>query len=156
MQIHNQNQNSVGKPSSKKKGETSPKTPLANEETKQSFLDILESVVPSHSEETRELNELWKELPDLEKQLIQSPDKRNLDLYKQHVKTIAEIVLKKNYKLLQATLKGRSDQRDLRYVKILDEKLDLLAKTMFSPQNTAFHILKQMDEIRGLLIDLRG
>lgn len=122
----------------------------------QTFLDILESIVPSNQESTRELNELWKDLPDLEKALIANPNHKNLSEYKQHIKQIAELILKKNYKVIQAPARGRNDTKDIRYVKILDDKLDLLANTMFSPTNSAFGILKQLDEIRGLLIDLKG
>ncbi|TGL15158.1 YaaR family protein [Leptospira meyeri] len=126
------------------------------DESKQSFLEILESIVPSGKEETRELNELWKDLPDLEKDLIKDPNHKNLESYKKHIKQIAELILRKNYKVMQAPQRGRNDQKDVRYVKVVDEKLDLLAKTMFSPNNSAFVILKQLDEIRGLLIDLKG
>ncbi|MDF3820930.1 YaaR family protein [Leptospira sp. 96542] len=154
MIIQNQNPKSVST-STQKKGNEKVARP-ALDESKQSFLDILESIVPSGSEETRELNELWKDLPDLEKNLISDPNQKNLKTYKDHIKQIAEIILKKNYKVLQAPQRGRNDQKDIRYVKVIDEKLDILARTMFSPSNTAFAILKQLDEIRGLLVDLRG
>lgn len=32
-----------------------------------SFLSILESIAPSDKEQTREINELWQRLPDMEK-----------------------------------------------------------------------------------------
>ena len=44
----------------------------------QTFFDILESIVPSTEEGTRELNELWKDLPDIEKALIANPNHKNL------------------------------------------------------------------------------
>lgn len=65
------------------------------DESKQSFLEILESIVPAGKEETRELNELWKDLPDLEKDLIKDPNHKNLESYKKHIKQIAELILKK-------------------------------------------------------------
>lgn len=126
------------------------------DESKQSFLDILESIVPAGEENTKELNELWKDLPDLEKKLISDPNHKNLKEYKDHIKQIASLILKKNYKVQQAPLRGRNDQKDIRFVKVIDEKLDILASTMFSPSNSAFTILKQLDEIRGLLIDVKG
>ena len=122
----------------------------------QTFFDILESIVPSTEEGTRELNELWKDLPDIEKALIANPNHKNLREYKEHIKQIAKLILKKNHKVIQAPTRGRNDTKDIRYVKIVDEKLDILANTMFSPTNSAFNILKQLDEIRGLLIDLKG
>ncbi|TGN20312.1 YaaR family protein [Leptospira idonii] len=121
-----------------------------------SFLEILESIVPSDQENTKELNELWKDLPDLEKALIANPNHSNLKEYKEHIKQIAQLIMKKNHKVMQAPTRGRNDNKDIRYVKVLDEKLDLLARTMFSPNNSAFAILKQLDDIRGLLIDIKG
>lgn len=72
---------------------SSPSAPI--DESKQSFLEILESIVPAGKEETRELNELWKDLPDLEKDLIKDPNHKNLESYKKHIKQIAELILKK-------------------------------------------------------------
>jgi uncharacterized protein YaaR (DUF327 family) len=40
-------------------------------------------------------------------------------------------------------------------VKILDENIQILASTMLSPQNSAFSLLKQLERIRGLLMDLK-
>ncbi|GBF43435.1 hypothetical protein LPTSP2_27320 [Leptospira ellinghausenii] len=156
MIIQNNNPKSVSTQAKKGSKEKLNASFAPVDEAKQSFLEILESIVPSGKEETRELNELWKDLPDLEKDLIKDPNHKNLESYKKHIKQIAELILKKNYKVMQAAQRGRNDQKDVRYVKVVDEKLDLLAKTMFSPNNSAFVILKQLDEIRGLLIDLKG
>ncbi|MCZ8341614.1 MAG: DUF327 family protein [Leptospira sp.] len=154
MIINNKNPKSISSSSQKKDSERL-KTEKVDE-SKQSFLEILESIVPASGENTKELNELWKDLPDLEKKLIADPNHKHLNEYKEHIKQIASLILKKNYKIQQAPLRGRNDQRDIRFVKIVDEKLDILAKTMFSPSNSAFAILKQLDEIRGLLIDVKG
>ncbi|PKA27834.1 hypothetical protein CH381_02830 [Leptospira sp. mixed culture ATI2-C-A1] len=156
MIIQNNNPKSVSTQAKKGSKEKLATSFVPVDEAKQSFLEILESIVPAGKEETRELNELWKDLPDLEKALIKDPNHKNLESYKKHIKQIAELILKKNYKVMQAPQRGRNDQKDIRYVKVVDEKLDLLAKTMFSPNNSAFVILKQLDEIRGLLIDLKG
>lgn len=154
MKINNKNSKSISSSSQKKDSERLKSEKV--DESKQSFLEILESIVPASGENTKELNELWKDLPDLEKKLISEPNHKNLNEYKEHIKQIASLILKKNYKIQQAPLRGRNDQRDIRFVKIVDEKLDILARTMFSPSNSAFTILKQLDEIRGLLIDVKG
>lgn len=154
MKINNKNSKSISSSSQKKDSERLKSEKV--DESKQSFLEILESIVPASGENTKELNELWKDLPDLEKKLISDPNHKNLNEYKEHIKQIASLILKKNYKIQQAPLRGRNDQRDIRFVKIVDEKLDILARTMFSPSNSAFTILKQLDEIRGLLIDVKG
>lgn len=142
--------------STNKKKPSERKSVAETDPAKQSFFEILDSIVPHTNDNTKELNELWKDLPDLERALISSQNHKTLSEYKDHIKQIAELILKKNHKVMRAPSLGRNDTKDIRYIKVLDEKLDLLANTMFSPTNSAFSILKQMDEIRGLLIDLKG
>ncbi len=141
-----------------KKDQTKASPSFLNPETEgpTSFLDILESIVPSNQDSTKHLNELWRDLPDLEKALIQSQSKENLENYKKHIKEIAELILKDNYKVQQAPRRNRTDEKDLRYVKIIDEKLHILASTMFSSTNSAFALLRQFEDIRGFLVDLKG
>ncbi|MCB1158198.1 MAG: DUF327 domain-containing protein, partial [Leptospiraceae bacterium] len=50
----------------------------AGEETNESFLSILESIAPSTKEETRSLNELWRQLPGVEKDFLKTPNQANL------------------------------------------------------------------------------
>ena len=47
-----------------------------------SFLSILESIVPSDKEQTREINELWQKLPEMEKRFLASPSLENMNEYK--------------------------------------------------------------------------
>ncbi len=119
-----------------------------------SFINILESIIPSSQENTKDLNELWRHIPELEKEFLKTPSYENLEKYKAHIKTITEIVLQKNHKLVQARQRGRTDKKILMSVKIVDEKLQILTLTMLSPNNSAFNLLKQMEEIRGLLMDM--
>lgn len=121
-----------------------------------SFLAILESIVPSTQESTRELNELWKQLPDLEKRFLNQPSHQHLTEYKVLVKNIVDSILKTNYKTFRAKLRGRNDHKLLTYVKVIDENLQILTHTMLSPANSAFSLLKQVEKIRGLLMDLKN
>ncbi|MCB1189340.1 MAG: DUF327 family protein [Leptospiraceae bacterium] len=121
-----------------------------------SFLAILEAIVPSNQESTRELNELWKQLPDLEKRFLKQPSHQNLTEYKMLVRNIVEAILKTNYKTHRAKLRGRTDNKLLTYVKVIDENLQILTQTMLSPANSAFSLLKQVEKIRGLLMDLKN
>lgn len=120
-----------------------------------SFMSVLESIVPSDKEETREINELWQRLPEMEKRFINSPNQENLIEYKKLVKDITNTILKKNTQLNQARQRGRNDKKILMTVKILDENIHILATTMLSPNNSAFSLLKQIERIRGLLMDLK-
>lgn len=124
-------------------------------EKENSFLSILESIVPSNKEETREINELWQRLPEMEKRFLNTPNQENLQEYKKLVKDITNTILKNNTNLSQAKQRGRNDKKVLMTVKILDENIQILATTMLSPQNSAFSLLKQLERIRGLLMDLK-
>ncbi|MBP9162902.1 MAG: DUF327 family protein [Leptospiraceae bacterium] len=124
-------------------------------EKENSFLSILESIVPSDREDTREINELWQKLPEMEKRFLNTPSQENLQEYKKLVKDITNTILKNNTQLSQAKQRGRNDKKILMTVKILDENIQILASTMLSPQNSAFSLLKQLERIRGLLMDLK-
>jgi uncharacterized protein YaaR (DUF327 family) len=119
-----------------------------------SFLSILEKLAPSTNEETKEINELWQQLPDAERNFLDNPNHENLTLYKNLVKSITQEILKKNMTLVQAKQRGRSDKKILMTVKIIDENLQILATTMLNPSNSAFTLLKQVERIRGLLMDI--
>jgi uncharacterized protein len=119
-----------------------------------SFLEILEQIVPSSREETREINELWQKLPDAERNFLQEPNRKNLETYKELVKDITNAIIKSNTSLVQARQRGRMDKKVLMTVKVIDENIQLLAMTMLNPANSAFGLLKQIEKIRGLLLDL--
>lgn len=118
------------------------------------FEELLFEVVPPEKEP--ELFDLWSELPDVEKKLIQDPTEENLEVYKNLVQKIASLLLKKNLKLEQIKRKTSSGKEILlSYVKIIDEKLHKMMLAIQSKKNTAFEILKNLREIRGILIDLK-
>jgi uncharacterized protein len=120
-----------------------------------SFLDILEKIAPSNSETTREINQLWQMLPETEKLFLKEPNQKNLDTYKNLIKDITNAILKHNIELVQARQRGRNDKKILMTVKVIDQNIQILATTMLSTNNSAFHLLKQLDRIRGLLLDLQ-
>jgi|GEM_PF-2820639 len=156
MQIPNKpNISSSSFPLSKKKSESSQKTSKLEPEAieNRSFLDILDSIIPGSDEPSKALNELWRDLPDIEREVIRSKSRDSLEKYKKHIKSIADLVMKLNYRVVEAPKRFRDTDPGLRYRKILDEKLHLLTTTTFT---TAAQILKQLDEIRGILVDLRG
>lgn len=120
-----------------------------------SFLDILEAIVPSSKEETREINQLWQKLPDMEKRFLKEPNHENMESYKKLIKEITSAIVKNNMQLTQARQRGRNDKKILMSVKIIDENIQILAMTMLNPGNSAFSLLKQVEKIRGLLMDLK-
>ena len=120
------------------------------------FREILESIIPSTTETNKSLNEMWSSLPDVEKRFLASPSMKNLEDYKKLIKEILVDIQKKNVRIETAQRKNRNDQGVLRTVRIINEKLQILAKIIVDPNNAAFQKLKEeLHDIRGLLLDIR-
>ncbi|WCL49513.1 DUF327 family protein [Leptospira sp. GIMC2001] len=136
----------------------SPKSssPITNSD-RPDFAELLEAIAPSHKESTREINELWRDLPEIERNLISDRSSENLQIYKEQIRSILKLILAKNTReeKLQSPIKGSSQKKQHFHVVHIDEKLKLLAETITHPQNSAFQILKQMDSIKGLLLDIQ-
>ncbi|MDL5246152.1 YaaR family protein [Leptospira weilii] len=121
-----------------------------------SFLDILEEIVPSGSETTKDLNALWRELPDIEKRFLDLPSIENLNAYQKHIQTITKSVIDQNMRVetLSKRIKGEA-KKIYHVVKIIDEKIQILAELIMNEENSAFKLLKSLTDIRGLLLDLQ-
>ncbi|MDX1959542.1 MAG: DUF327 family protein [Leptospiraceae bacterium] len=143
------------KTASEKKNKTEKKEAVTNVGSGNSFLELLESIAPSDKAETKEINTLWQKLPDIEKKFLASPNAENMNSYKNLVKEIVNEILKSNTTLSQARQRGKNDKRILMSVKVIDENIQILALTMINPNNSAFNLLKQIEKIRGLLLDMQ-
>ncbi|MDI7212817.1 YaaR family protein [Leptospira santarosai] len=121
-----------------------------------SFLDILEEIVPSGSETTKDLNSLWRELPDIEKKFLDLPSIGNLEVYQKHIKAITKAVIDQNMRVetLSRRMKGET-KKIYHIVKIIDEKIQILAELIMNEGNSAFKLLKSLTDIRGLLLDIQ-
>lgn len=120
------------------------------------FQEILDSVLPQETIESRDLHRLWSELPNLERQLIEDQSPENLKVYRELVKAIANQLLKDNVKVAKLKRRVKGGDVELSVVQIIDERLHRMMIMLQSNENTAFQILRNLDEIRGLLMDLRS
>lgn len=122
---------------------------------KSPFQSILDEVLPVEDLSNTELHELWDRLPGAERNLLDHPSERNLADYKELVRSIANATLKKNIKVLKLDRRSRNGEKmELRVIRILDERLQQMVRMMHSSRNSAFQMMKTMDEIRGLLLDM--
>ncbi|AOP35792.1 hypothetical protein A0128_19280 [Leptospira tipperaryensis] len=121
-----------------------------------SFLDILEEIVPSGSETTKDLNALWRDLPEIEKRFLDLPSIGNLETYQKHVQAITKAVIDQNMRVetLSRRMKGEA-KKIYHVVKIIDEKIQILAELIMNEGNSAFKLLKSLTDIRGLLLDIQ-
>jgi uncharacterized protein len=129
-------------------------------DSKNSFLNILADVLPTERAEG-DLHSLWQELPGIERDLLDHPSDKNFKRYRERVQQIANETLRQNTSVssIKSPLRGRpgqpSGEKVHNVVKILDERLQKMALLMLSKNNSAFNLLKSVDEIRGLLLDIR-
>lgn len=143
------------RPSQEKKKSTAKMESGGSVKNQPTFLELLEAIVPSDKDETREINELWQKLPDTEKKFLNEPNSYHLAEYRKLVKDILDAIMKNNTTLSMARQRGRNDKKILMSVKVIDENIQLLAMTMLNPANSAFSLLKQIEKIRGLLMDIK-
>ena len=121
-----------------------------------SFQSMMDEVLPPEQETNLDLNRLWKELPDVERDLLGHSSQENLDRYRKIVIQIAKMTLKKNVsfkKIKQRKAQGK--WVELSVVEYVDERLQKMIGLLRAPQNSAFAMLKSIEEIRGILMDLR-
>lgn len=121
------------------------------------FQQILETVLPPDDVESYDMLALWNELPDIERKVIEFPTDENLDYYKDLVKRIAAATLKKNTSVKKLKRKNqRGETFELSVMQIIDKRLQQMTNMMHSPRNSAFQLLSTLNEIRGLLLDIRN
>lgn len=120
------------------------------------FQEILDTVLPVHEEETRDLHKMWSELPAAERLLIENPSPENLRNYRELVKGIAQEILNSNMKVARLKRRVRGNDVELNVLQIIDDRLHRMMMALQSKSNTGFQILRNLDEIRGLLMDLQS
>ncbi len=86
-----------------------------------------------------------------------NPDRENVLAYKEAVSSFIRYVLGKGL-VVEETQSGANILKRKRYtlVSVIDEKLDKLAADVLLNQKEQLSILKRIDEINGLIVDLLG
>ncbi|MBE7440100.1 MAG: DUF327 family protein [Spirochaetales bacterium] len=117
-----------------------------------SFLSVLEEVLPSKEPANHSLQELWSILPQTEKEFLEHRTEEKLAAYKDLVVAIARQTLERNLRVAKIKRQRPGhDEKELTVVRILDQKLARMLELIRSPENSAFALLREMEEIRGLL-----
>ncbi len=120
------------------------------------FQKVLNEVLPPQSQAGTDLNQLWSQLPDAEKALIELATEENLNRYRNLVKNIASATISTNIQLKKMKRRNRNgDDVELSVLRFVDERLRAMVAMLHSPRNTAFQMMKSMDEIRGILLDVK-
>jgi uncharacterized protein len=87
--------------------------------------------------------------------LRKDPNPEHIKAYKKAVRNFVHYVVENAYELSEQT-SGRNIMKRKKYttVVVVDEKLERLAADLMSSQRDRLDILKRLDEIHGLLVDL--
>ncbi|OHD81076.1 MAG: hypothetical protein A3J97_13375 [Spirochaetes bacterium RIFOXYC1_FULL_54_7] len=87
--------------------------------------------------------------------LRKDPNPDNIKAYKKAVRNFVHYVVENAYELNEQT-SGRNIMKRKKYttVVVVDEKLERLAADLMSSQRDRLDILRRLDEIHGLLVDL--
>lgn len=125
--------------------------------TKQREGDFAEAL-STHKEQIRRatLEELLAEVEDAAALMKQQLTQQNVFLYRERVRAYLKEAVQSAYLLQHDTLFARSGGRRkiMQLVEKADEKLAEVVETFAREQAPYLRILKLLDEIRGLLIDL--
>ena len=88
--------------------------------------------------------------------MINTPSDENLNRYRELVIGIARATLARNVTVQKLRRKNsRGETVELNIVQIVDQRIQKMAIMMHSRGNSAFNILRTVEEIRGILFDAR-
>ncbi|MDH5720921.1 MAG: YaaR family protein [Spirochaetia bacterium] len=111
----------------------------------------VEEVSRPLSKENYRLEDMIEELEIYEEKLLSLPDIENFNSYKNHVKEIARKIVDKAF-----LYKSFRDKKQKRYefIKVIDENLNDLLKTITRRNKEVVIMLHLMGQIKGLILDV--
>ena len=106
-------------------------------------------------EDNSVLEELLDGIHEEGDKLKSDPSLDNIKAYKDAVRKFIALVIKKGY-YLEENISGINilKRKKLTLIKILDQKLEKLAAGILSNQKDQMDLLRRLEEINGLLVDL--
>ena len=95
------------------------------------------------------IEELMTDLKDQEKNFLDTPSLYELEIYKALVKKILKMILDSGFKM------RKSEKKNVEKIVLdkIDENLIKLSQ-LITKSNEAFNLMKTIEEIRGLILDL--
>lgn len=148
------------KKSKKSKGKKVFSKELDNVHTGSEADKVREALGLSESEELDPERAL-DEIHDIGERLKGNPNLALVKEYRKAVGIFVRFVLKNSYTLEKQRLSGfkvlklpQGQQPELTIIQIVDKKLDNLARQILQNQKDQLEILRRIDEIQGILIDL--
>ncbi|MCL2154763.1 MAG: YaaR family protein [Leptospirales bacterium] len=103
------------------------------------------------------IEELMTDLKDQEKRFLDAQSLYELEIYKSLVKKILKMIIDNGFKTRKLDLTYRENQKGRGPEKIVLDKIDenlIKLSQMITRSNEAFNLMKTIEEIRGLILDL--
>jgi hypothetical protein len=122
--------------------------------TDDTFKFILASNIED-AELSQRLNLLMEEIVMQGDKIVKRTDIRDMKKYRTLIKEFMNEVVNRSHKFSRENfLDRRGRHRVYGIIRLVDEKLDELAKELVSEEKDSISILAKVDEIRGLLLDI--
>lgn len=119
-----------------------------------SFVEELQSAVEEEIHEEQDLNKLVAEVDDCGRKLLEKPDTRRLQDYKESVKRFMLAAIRRAYRVKVVEGRGPNPKIYI-FVEKIELKLEDLAREVLSAHRQPLRMLAQLEELRGLLLDLQ-
>lgn len=103
------------------------------------------------------LNTLLQDIDKQGEKLMKHMDIKDMKRYREYVKEFMNEVVTRSHKFSRENfLDKRGRHRVYGIVKLVDKNLDELASELISDEKNQLNILSKIDEIRGLLLDIKA
>ncbi len=117
-----------------------------------SFFEVLDDAEAEELE--RKIQELVEGIIEAGNELARSPTPKNLSVYKDRIKRFLKLLEKKMYRVSgKMDMETRQPKLHI-VVEKVNEKLEELAKALFSSERPTLSIAARVGEINGLILDL--
>lgn len=120
-----------------------------------SFVQELSGAILDEEKQDESFEQMMAQVEEEGKLLVAHPDDKHLKSYRETVKKFLNAAIKRAFKI--KVVEGRGPNPKL-YVVIekIEGKLEELAKNVLAQQKQPLRILAQVEELRGLLLDLKS
>jgi hypothetical protein len=119
-----------------------------------SFIEEIQAAVTDESLEEVNFDVLIADVDTAGRELMAKQDDANLKKYKKVVRRFLLLAVRKAYRV--KVIEGRGPNPKLYvHVEKIEAKLDDLAREVLASQKNPLHLLAKIEELRGLLLDLK-
>ena len=110
------------------------------------------------TESNQAIDSLMNDLREQERRFVDLQTQVELDKYRKLLQRVLKMLSDGNYKSesLRRPRKGNIQREPYLIIRKINEKVDELARALVSRDNKAFALMRTLEEIRGLILDLRN